>query len=230
LSSSDPPFVPPDLSDLPDRPSWREWPAKRPFYRVIPSGGDPCWFNPNTGIDPADPDRGGRFHPFLSMDTGDPVPTFYGGATLKVSLRESVFHDVAAAPAAARYVVSEGQLAQYAYFRSSFKRKLRLVDLAGAGAERLHMNPEHLTYSWPSHYPLTRACARLMHAKYGDADGMTWVSRRYAPHRAFVLFGDRVTAGEVRKPADVSPLTEPRTAGWRAVMLLIREADWILGP
>ena len=51
----------PSLGEMPDEPLWYDWRDTSSYFRVVPRGGDPLWFNPNTSTDPADPLGGGRF-------------------------------------------------------------------------------------------------------------------------------------------------------------------------
>jgi hypothetical protein len=224
LSFSDPPFTIPAIDALPDEPSWFIWtPHREPFARVIPKGGEPFWFNPNDTVDPLNPFQGGRFHPLRSRADGRPIQTLYGAESLKAALCETVFHNVVA-------TVAEGMLARYAHFEAAPRRDLRLIDLAQQGAARLRLSPEHLVFSFPSSYPQCRAVAQLLHARYPTADGLCWVSRRYAPARSFVLFGDRIGAAEFRLVAGPNGLDAAGTDGRRTVMQVIEEAAWDLTP
>ena len=78
----------PSLGEMPDEPLWYDGHDRNSYFRIIPRGGDPLWFNPNTSTEPADPLNGGRFHPFDST-AGGRVPTLYAASSLKAAISES---------------------------------------------------------------------------------------------------------------------------------------------
>jgi hypothetical protein len=53
LSSSSEGWTLPSLGEMPDEPLWYDWHDRNSYFRIIPRGGDPLWFNPNTSTDPA---------------------------------------------------------------------------------------------------------------------------------------------------------------------------------
>lgn len=192
MSSSSEGWTLPLLEEMPDEPLWYDWHDKQSYFRIIPRGADPLWFNPNTSTDPADLLNGGRFHPFDSAD-GNRVPTFYAAATLKAAICESpLLHDLQLVPAAHPFVLSMGRVAQYQYSVLRARRELRLIDLTRLGSDRVRIANELISWCRREDYPLSRAAARLLHTRYASAQGIRWSSRRYPPADCVMLFGDRI--------------------------------------
>jgi len=161
----------PSLGEMPDDPLWYHWHDRSSYFRIIPRGGNPLWFNPNTSTDPADPLNGGRFHPFDST-LGGRVPTLYAASSLKAAISESpLLHDLPLTPTAHPLVLSMAKVAQYQYSVLGVVRELQLIDLTRLGSDRVRMPNELIAWCRREDYPTSRSAARLLHTKYPGARG-----------------------------------------------------------
>jgi len=233
LSSSKGKWALPSLADLPDEPLWYEWREASFYFRVIPRGCDPLWFNPNTPTDPADSSTGGRFHPFDSA-TGSRVPTFYAASSLKAAISESpLLHDLPLARGPHPFTLSLAKVAAYQYSVVRARRSLQLTDLTRLGSDRVHIPNELISWCWREEYPTSRAAARLLHTKYPSAQGIRWTSRRYPPADCVLLFGDRIPDSScdllVEDPA-LRDLHEPGATGFASLQAVMSEAGVVPSP
>jgi hypothetical protein len=211
---------------MPDEPLWYDWREQNAYFRIIPRGGDPRWFNPNTSGDPVDLLSGGWFHPFDSSD-GHRVPTFYAASSLKAAIVESPFlHDLPLEPCTHPLVLSMAKVAQYQYSVLRTTRELRLIDLARLGSDRVRIPNQLISWCRREDYPTSRAAGRLLHTKYASAEGIRWISRRYPPADCILLFGDRVpgSAELVAQTPSLRDLHAPGTTGFASLQAVLREA------
>ena len=216
---------------MPDEPLWYDWRDTSSYFRIVPRGGDPLWFNPNTSTDPAGPLGGGRFHPFDSA--GGRVPTFYAASSLKAAISESpLLHDMPLIPTAHPLAVSLAKVAQYQYSVLRPRRELRLTDLTRLGSDRVRIPNELISWCRCEDYPKSRAAAKLLHAKYPSAQGIRWTSRRYPPADCVLLFGDRVpdSSDELVEAPALRDLHEPGTTGFASLQAVMHEAGVIPSP
>ena len=223
----------PSLREMPDEPLWYHWRDRSSYFRIIPRGADPLWFNPNTSTDPTDYLNGGRFHPFESAD-GHRIPTFYAASSLKAAVCESpLLHDLPLNPVAHPFVLSMVKVAQYQYSVLRPRRGLRLIDLTRLGSDRVRIANELIAWCRREHYPVSRAAARLLHTKYGGAQGIRWTSRRYPPADCVTLFGDRIADSTdelvVEGPA-LRDLHEPGNPGFASLQAVMLEAGIAPSP
>ena len=223
----------PSLGEMPDEPLWYDWHDRNSYFRIIPRGGDPLWFNPNTSTEPADPLNGGRFHPFDST-AGGRVPTLYAASSLKAAISESpLLHDLPLTPTSHPLVLSMAKVAQYQYSVLRAVRELRLIDLTRLGSDRVRMPNELISWCRREDYPTSRAAARLLHAKYPGARGIRWTSRRYPPVDCVLLFGDRIADLNdelVVEPPPQRDLHELGTTGFASLQAVMLEADITPSP
>ena len=131
----------------------------------------------------------GRFRPF-----GDPVvPTMFAARDSDTALAESVFHDV---PIRGTRQLARAALRERLLSRITPTRELRLVALHGYGLQRLGVTHGELIESGPTAYTWTATWGQALHAAAPDADGLTWMARRFTGRPSLMLFGDRITADE----------------------------------
>jgi hypothetical protein len=95
-------------------------------------------------------------------------------------------------------------------------RDLRLAALYGHGLRRLGLLRRDVIDTEAAHYGETAAWAAALHAAPSALDGLEWVSRQHDASRAVVLFGDRVTAGDLTLREGPIPLD--RGPGWDLVL------------
>jgi hypothetical protein len=218
---------------MPDEPLWYHWRDRNSYFRIIPRGGDPLWFNPNTSGDPADPLNGGRFHPFESA-AGLRVPTFYAASSLKAAISESpLLHDLPLAPTAHPLVLSMRKVALYQYTLLHPRGALRLIDLTRMGSDRVRIPSELVSWCRCEDYPTSRSAARLLHTKYSNAQGIRWTSRRYPPADCTILFGDRVPDSADELVVDLPALRDLHalgTTGFASLQAVILEAGITPSP
>jgi hypothetical protein len=233
LSSSSGGWTLPSLEEMPDEPLWYRWYDRGSYFRIIPRGADPLWFNPNTSTDPADALHGGRFHPFESA-SGQRVPTFYAAASLKAAISESpLLHDLPLAPSGYPFVLSMAKVAQYQYSQLRAISDLQLVDLTRLGSDRVKISNELISWCRREDYPLSRAAARLLHTRYTTAQGIRWTSRRYPPADCVVLFGDRIGDSAAALCVESPPLRDFHQrgcSGFPSLQSVLLESGLIPSP
>lgn len=78
------------------------------------------------------------------------------------------------------------------------RRDLSLLQLHGFGLLRLGVARGELIASEAGQYARTVLWAKALHACRPDADGLVWVSRQHDRALSLMLFGDRVTAADLR--------------------------------
>jgi hypothetical protein len=218
---------------MPDEPLWYDWRDTSSYFRVIPCGGDPLWFNPNTSTDPKDSLNGGRFHPFDSA-AGVRVPTFYAASSLKAAISESpLLHDLPDGVTAQPLVLSLAKVARYQYSVLRARREFRLTDLNRLGSYRVRIPNELISWCRREDYPTSRAAAKLLHTKYPNTQGVRWTSRRYPPADCVLLFGDRVPDSSdelvVENPA-LRDLHQPGRSGFASLQAVMHEAGITPSP
>lgn len=72
------------------------------------------------------------------------------------------------------------------------RRPLHLIQLRGAGLQKLGVSRAEMIESKSEEYPVTRAWATALYAAVPDADGLIWMSRQHSASEAVMLFGTRV--------------------------------------
>jgi RES domain len=131
-----------------------------------------------------------RFRPF-----GDPVvATMFAARDSDTALAESVFHDV---PVRGTRQIARAALRERVLSHIAPTRELRLVALHGYGLQRLGITHGELIESGPTAYSWTAVWGQALHAAAPEADGLTWIARRFTGRPSLMLFGDRMTAGEL---------------------------------
>lgn len=180
-----------------------EVPANTPLHRVHSHQFGPDAFNPGLGH--------ARFSPFIGP-TGMPVPTLYAADSLPGAMMESIFHDVSLKPTAKTYHQDKlmGQVRSELVTTAS----LSLVDLSSTSLVKMGLKRTQLVDTEAIHYPITQAWAQELHAQNPDIAGLSWISRQDDTSRAYIFFGDRVSAGAFQ----VTVASEPLLSGGGAIM------------
>lgn len=174
------------------------WEAYRPIVRVFDSRLLPNSFNPAGTT--------GRFRP-VEASPGSHVPTLYGSNRLDGALGETLFHDVPAGIAA--WVVPRTALLGKLRTLLIPRKSLALVDLTGWAHKALHVDGRQLVECDPIEYPTTALWAQRFHDLGVSPDGLYWRSRQYDKAHALMLFGDRVSPGDLHVVLDETiPLWE----------------------
>jgi hypothetical protein len=132
------------------------------------------------------------------------VPVLYGAEGEDAAISETMFHD--APMGHGRAFVPAQRLEDTALGWLRARRDLLLVELLGHGLRRLGLRPENLTATEADQYERTVPWAEAVHRAFPDIDGLIWMSRQFNAERALVLFGDRVTAGDLEAVGPAMPL------------------------
>jgi hypothetical protein len=110
---------------------------------------------------------------------------------------ETVFHDVSHTAGFKSF--DKNKLAGQTHSELRTARDLRLVDLSSVALRKLGVPRKQLIDTEKDQYPATRQWAEAIHRQCPEAQGLSWVSRQDDSARAFVLFGDRISAGALRQ-------------------------------
>lgn len=151
-----------------------------------------------------------RFGPLEDAARGV-IPTLYGADAREGSLFESVFHDVPLT--GALLSIPGSRLAHSVLSTVAPTRDLTLVQLSGPGLTRLRLRPSQLTDTDADEYAATRAWALALY-RQTECDGLSWVSRRDNDAHALVLFGTRVSSGDLRVVSGPTSLFTPPGLDW----------------
>jgi len=176
------------------KPRLITWPQDQPMYRVYSTRYSPSSFNdriPNHGVE-------GRFH-FFAFN-GVQVSVMYAAESTEAAVFETIFHDLPHARPTT--FLRAPAINERAVAMLLPRRDLVLVELMGAGLQRLGLRPDELTSTPPSDYPQTVKWAAALFAHPSMADGMVWMSRQYNTARSLVLWGPRV-GSQAPQPQDV---------------------------
>lgn len=203
------------------RPLVHTWAAGEPMWHVYNVGYGARDF---YGGDPANQGTWGRFHPFIPVGGTDPLPVYYAANDVLGALAETVFHDVPAGPKKAKRVPF-AKLRHRLEVAVESTRDLKLADLRGFGIKRLGVSRAELLESGPPAYAETAPWGRALHAHPENVDGMVWVSRQHDMSQSVVLFGDRVSAGDLAVVEDHIPLTLAAGNGLELVLAAANQAD-----
>ncbi|MNU21544.1 RES domain protein [compost metagenome] len=169
--------------------------ANTPLWRVHPSKYAELAFNPGLG--------NARFSPIKDA-SGNFIPTIYAGSGIGAALMETVYHDVPFGQGLKTY--DRSRFGDMVISCISCTRPLRLAKLFGPATRNYPSECGGLTLSDAIHYPSTREWAKALHAS-GPLDGLIWVSRQHMDQLALMLFGDRVSASDLRIIQRLSPIT-----------------------
>jgi hypothetical protein len=170
--------VPPVPNPLP-APLVRVWPKGFPIIRCYKGTMGAHEFNTTAASR--------RFRPV--KHNGVIVPTLYGADLVDGALSESVFHDVPVRGKGRR--IQRKALVQMIRSTLLPKRDLRLVQLHGAGLDRLGATHAELIESSSRQYPRTAAWGQAIY-DLGNFDGLVWRSRQFNDSYSLMLWGDRV--------------------------------------
>lgn len=168
------------------------------------------------------PERPGRFSPFTPSGADEALPVLYAALDLAGALSETVFHDV---PVRGCKVVARSGLVHKVAVTLVASRPLRLVDLTSNGLSRLGVGRTELVESSARAYPTTAAWARALHDGDQAPDGLLWVSRQQDTSMAVVLFGDRVSMGDLALAPESWPMPLLVHEGYDALALIAAAAD-----
>lgn len=132
-----------------------------------------------------------RFSPIIDADT-IAIPTMYAGTTFDCAVMETAFHEVP--HTSGLKILSKSKLQNQVYSPLLVQQKLNLVDLSAVALRKLGLKRNQLIDTENITYPRTRAWAEEIYKQCPSAQGLSWVSRQDDRARAFIFFGNRLTA------------------------------------
>lgn len=149
------------------------------MYRVYGNRFGPMEFNPG-------PKGPGRFHFF-----GQPsVPALYTAGTEEAAVAETLLRNIPVAGGLLAY----GEYKTKVMAGVTSRREIRLASFLGTGLRALRIEAHQLTDTPGESYPQTRKWADAAHR--AGFEGIAWMSKRNNSDRAYMFFGDRVTAND----------------------------------
>ena len=160
-----------------------------------------------------------RFAPVHDVE-GNCVPSLYAADTLEAVICETIFHDIPVT--AGRKTVPRRLIQSRTHGRLQVRRDLQLVSLRGPDLRRCRISRNSLIIPSPSLYRDTARWVEAIHHQFPDVDGLLWTSSQCDPDTAYLLYGDRVAAGDLRIVQardgllDVTFLSDVRQAGQRS--------------
>lgn len=119
------------------------------------------------------------------------VPVLYAAATEETAICETLLHDI---PMAGGMITAE-ECRDKVMARINPTRELRLAKFMGTGLRTLRVDARDITATTAARYGETVHWAAAAHE--AGLDGAVWMSNRCTTDRAYVLFGDRVSAAEL---------------------------------
>lgn len=146
-----------------------------------------------------------RFSPIFD-ERGKTIPTIYAGSTFECAAMETVFHDVPYTRGLK--TVSKSKLVHRLYSVVETLTDLNLITLTSIPLRRLGIERRDLIDTDADRYPETRQFAEAAHAQEKRAQGIIWVSRQDDTATSVVLFGDRLSATDLRQIAMSRDLTK----------------------
>lgn len=194
-------IVPQPPADLSKLAQTMTWPAGQVIHRIHPDDYAADAFNPG-------PHGNARFSPIKDAE-GAQVPTIYGGTNFDCAAMETVFHDVPFT--AGLKTVDKSKLVGKLYSQVVPSRDLVLIDLRSTALRRLGVRRNELIDTEKDEYPGTRAWAEAIHAACPTVDGLCWTSRQDDSALAIMLFGLRVTSGDLQAGGSVHIVSDGPT-------------------
>lgn len=212
------PAPPVDLASL--SPKTETWPTGTVLYRGHESGPFGRRFNPHFG--------GPRRFSFFQDKTHKNVPVLYAGKTIDVAIAETLFHDLPIDVGATLLAVTYEKVS---YSRIVSTRALRLAALHSGGLRRLGLENKQLIDTDAIEYEDTVKWAKALHSRDDlNLDGLTWMSRQFNSEVAVVLFGDRVSVGDLELDADEQDIPFSRGQGLGKLLIAADSAGIRVQP
>lgn len=180
---------------------WRIHPAAHypPTGTIVDDG---TVFNPGVG-DPT------RFAPFNDA-TGTSIPTMHVGLSRRGALFETFLHDQMP-----KSVIDSAKWSEHVLTALTLNVDVEMVSLHGAGLRSLALYATDITHTYPSQYLRSTRWAAWLH-QHSTAAGLTWTSHQDDDERAYVLWGDRLSAGALTPESAGTGGTAPLPIGFGA--------------
>ncbi len=174
-------------------------------------------FNPCRG-------RPTRFAPIVDAD-GCCVPSLYASSTFDSVAYETLFRGIPVQKK--RKTAPRSAVISRSHARLETLRSLTLASLRAPDLPKWNISRKSLIASSPKLYKETAAWAKAIHDQFPHIEGLVWTSNPCDPDDAYLLFGDRVSATDLRivsardGRADPSLLADVRLAGQRAGITIV---------
>lgn len=168
-------------------PLLKVWKEGRPVNRIHPVRYASTEFNA-TGKGHA------RFSPLVQPD-GTIIATMYGADTFRAAAMETVFHDLP--DDIAHFIFDYKKLHSMALSVIEPMRDLQLLELSAVGLKPMRLKRADIVESPPSLYWQTQQYALGWHNRFPNIDGLYWISKQDGDGPACMLFGDRVSVGDL---------------------------------
>ena len=178
--------VPPPPNPFEISPTSSLLPAGSELHRIYSQRYTGNAFNPSA-------ERLNRFSPIFRR--GEVVPVLYAAESRESAIFETLFHNVA--HGGRRQTLRAKAIEDKCYGSWITQRSLRLASLHAPDLARWRLTVDQLTATHAVYYPQTARWAEAIHTNHRDIEGLVWTSYRAGPACAFVLFGDRVAAGDL---------------------------------
>jgi hypothetical protein len=199
--------VPAPPNPFPKRINSTILPAGTDLHRIYSTKYPGNAFNPST-------EKLNRFSPIFQA--GHVVAVLYAGNNRDTVIFETLFHHAPQAGAKQqRLPVSALQKKHYGIWRT--QRDLKLAPLHAPDLRQFDLPIDQLTATDSKYYAQTARWAEAIHNTHPDIAGLQWTSYRGDPGVAYVLFENRVQAGDL-VPVGVEVLMRHDAALYSAVV------------
>lgn len=175
------------------------------WYRVHRFDKATGHYAPDAFNDSADGDA--RFSPLVDPATGTVIPTLYAAQTQRGAIAEIVLHDVPT-PSTGHLHDWEQDKASSLHLSEVVLADMDLVDLTAIGLRAAGLRVADVFGTEKPDYPRTRAWALHIRQSVPTAQGLTWMSVRDNTCPVVMLFGDRVTATDLRNAGNTRPIAD----------------------
>lgn len=172
------------------------WKKGKLIHRIHSTAYTETQYNPS-------PRSNARFSSIRDV-AGKIIPVLYGGSTMDCALMETVFRDVPYAPGLKN--VDKARLQNQTHSIVVAKADLTLIDLSNVALRKLGIDRTHLIDTTKAHYPDTRKWAEALYQQLPGCQGFRWISRQDDSAEALILFGNRISAGDLGVVRPAAPL------------------------
>jgi hypothetical protein len=178
--------VPPPPNPFPSHINSTLLAAGSELHRIYPPAYAGNAFNPSH-------EKLNRFSPIFHR--GKVVPVLYAASSPEAAIYETLFHDAHIAGAKRKALPVKALRRNYGSWLT--QRPFKLATLHAPDLARFELTLDQLTATNSKYYPQTARWAEAIHNNHSDIEGIEWTSYRASPERAYILFGDRITSGDL---------------------------------
>ncbi len=178
---------------------------------------------PSNAFDPCQ-GRPTRFAPIVDA-SGRCVPSLYAGSTFDAVAYETLFRAIPVRTK--RTTIPAAGLTGRAHGWVEALRDITLASLRSPDLAKWNVVRASLIASSPKLYKQTATWAKAIHDQFPHIEGLVWTSNQCDPDDAYLFFGDRVSAADLRVIlvrdglADPTLLADVRRAAQRAGITIV---------